>query len=349
MLNAVKREENGGNEEGNNGSRNHRRKRERKEGDEMNNSSDKRDIEEYEKNKIKNRRYSFDWKDGEDDNTQDHADSTVSGSLDSSQSVLEMELNIERSTLQQNGDQQHEEKIIQVEVAEPTNPTMRPIVVSFPGGCVPSSETEASLPIIFHAFQRSPHSTRGLLLRGTDEKCTYISSNQGRGYDNRKTKTLVGVFNPQQESLVLYLAAERGTVFPMQQFVSSTNDVTATMTNQKLSWEARNSELHHAFGSSRKQKYLKSVSANKVDANSIVEASTPAVLLETGVANKREDSSTQDGQVTSPTQVSLIPAFPSQGIPRSFSSLCTIFSASFFSSLFSLVVYRPCCSGYRRI
>jgi len=92
----------------------------------------------------------------------------------------------------------------------------------------------------------------------------------------------------------------------MQQFLSNTIDATVTYNHPKLSWEAWNSELHHAFGSSRKQKYLKSVSANKVDANSIVEVQSPATLLETGVVNKREDSASQEDQVTSPTQVNSV-------------------------------------------
>jgi hypothetical protein len=335
MLNSVKREKDDENGEGPNGStKYHKRKRERiKKEYEVNNSSGKNDVEEDERKKIK-KRSSFDFKEGEDNKKNDPSDSTVAENSESSQKMLEMEWNIESSTLQQNGDEQHEEKIIQVEVAEPTNPTTSPIVVSFPGGCAPPSDNEPSWPIIFHAFQRSPHSTRGLLLRGTDEKCTYVSSNQGRGYDNRKTKTLVGVFNPQQKSLVLYLAAQRGTVFPMQQFLSNTIDATVTYNNPKLSWEARNSELHHAFGSSRKQKYLKSVSANKVDANSIVEVQSPSTLLETGVVNKRENSTSQEGQVTSPTQVSSVVKyllFFGQTQIHSLSSLLFILPPTFYS------------------
>jgi hypothetical protein len=330
MGDAVRREEDDENEEGPNGTKYHKRKRERiKEEYKTNNSSGKNDFEEDERKKIK-KRSSFDFEDGEDDNKNDQSDSTVAGNSEGSQNMLEMEWNIESSTIPQNGDEQREEKIIQVEFAEPTNPTISPIVVSFPGGCAPPSVNDPSWPITIHAFQRSPHSTRGLLLRGTDEKCTYVSSNQGRGYDNRKTKTLVGVFNPQQKSLVLYLAAQRGTVFPMQQFLSNANDAKVTCNNPKLSWEARNSELHHAFGSSRKQKYLKSVSANKVDANSIVEAKSPSALLETGGVIKREDSTRQEGQVTSPTQVSSVTAFIYLDIPDPFTFLFTFYSPSFF-------------------
>ena len=92
----------------------------------------------------------------------------------------------------------------------------------------------------------------------------------------------------------------------MQQFLSNTIDATVTYNHPRLSWEAQNSELHHASGSNRKQKYLKSVSANKVDANSIVEVQSPATSLETGVVNKREDSASQEDQVTSPTQVNSV-------------------------------------------
>jgi hypothetical protein len=80
----------------------------------VNNSSCNNDVEEDERKKIK--RSSFYFQEGEDNNKNDQSESTVAENSESSQKMLEMEWNIESSTLQLNGDEQHEEKIIQVEV-----------------------------------------------------------------------------------------------------------------------------------------------------------------------------------------------------------------------------------------
>lgn len=298
MWNGVKREEEDLDvEEHSTGSvKNLKRKREKKEKKKRKSSDDT----DKKKKKKKKKRYSVGDEDSEDGKKYDELDSHAISHIDKNGCDINMsETEIETSIARQNGAQHPHDAIIQVEVAETLDPTKAPIVVSFPGGCM----TDASLPITFHSFQRTPHSTRGVHLRGTDDKCTYISSNLGRGYDYRKTKTLVGVYNVQQRKLVLHLAAEKGTVFPMQQYVSGINSSTTANDNQNLTWEARKNELYEAFGSTKKQKYLKSAAANKVDVNAVVGSNSPAILLDTGVANKQQNTTIQENQPASTSQV----------------------------------------------
>jgi hypothetical protein len=296
MWNGLKREEEDlAVEEHSTGSgKNLKRKREKKEKKKRKSSEDK-------DKKKKKKRYSLDDEGSEDDKKHEELDSHTMSHIDKNVGDINMsETETETSIARQNGAQKHHDAVIQVEVADTLDPTKAPIVVSFPGGCI----TDASLPITFHSFQRTPHSTRGVHLRGTDDKCTYTSSTLGRGYDYRKTKTLVGVYSVQQRKLVLHLAAEKGTVFPMQQYVSGiSSSATTANKNQNLTWDARKNELYEAFGSTKKQKYLKSAAANKVDVNAVVGSNSPAILLDTDVANKQQNSTIQENQPASTSQV----------------------------------------------
>ena len=194
---------------------------------------------------------------------------------------------------------------IKAMVASITDPSSAPIVVSFPGGFESPCSDVPSLPIEFHSYRRNPHSSRGIRLIGRDKKCTYISSNLGRGFDHRRTKTLVGVYNVQERTLLLHLAAEKGTVFPMQQYITA-NSHTGTANNEILSWDARRNELFEAFGSSKKLKYLKSAAANKVNISLVVGANDPSKLLESTVATKQPGTALQQELTVSTRSVSFL-------------------------------------------
>jgi hypothetical protein len=181
---------------------------------------------------------------------------------------------------------------LRVQVASDPSTSTHPIVVSFPAGLPPSMTSISSTPSVARSVQfeddannnnnnSSPpvftwskvrqSSTRGRLIYGTDDTCTYISSNEGRGHDSRLTKFYVGVYHKPTGSIKFIPSSEKGTVFALNQSVTSYND-TKSMDFRNLSIAERRRMVFESFGSQKKKKVLKSQQANIVEMRSVVGA-----------------------------------------------------------------------------
>ena len=143
--------------------------------------------------------------------------------------------------------------------AHDSDPSVDPVVVSFPGG-VP----EESMPKF--TWKKNPASAnkRGRLVVGRDETCVYRGQSDGMGYDGRRTKLCVGVLNKRTGKLEVYPAAERGTVFTLEQSVPSYRS-TLYAAPRQLTASQRRKALFEDFGSQKKRRVLKSQEANVVD------------------------------------------------------------------------------------
>ncbi len=184
---------------------------------------------------------------------------------------------------------------VSVEVA-PINPEHDPIVVSFPRG-VPASIAAgdsdgmaSNPPPRFTCSNLKESSSRGRRISGEDDDCTYTASAQGRGHDGRLTKIFVGVYNKKSKTLKLVPAAEKGTVFALDQKVKGyTSNVangsllfggTQTQSNGDgseaqatvgvISAANQVQMLVESFGSRKKQKVMASRASNKVNIHSVV-------------------------------------------------------------------------------
>lgn len=189
---------------------------------------------------------------------------------------------------------------LRVQVAE-SSPTKDPIVVSFPSG-LPSSMTSDSLsssrpertirfydedeegeengnvngqgsskPPVFTWTRARRVSTKGKIIYGSDDTCTFISSNDGRGNDGRLTKFYVGVYHKPTSTLKLIPSTEKGTVFSMDQSVTDYHD-SKSLDFRNMSYGERRRLVFESFGSTKKKKTLKSQAANVVEMNSVVGA-----------------------------------------------------------------------------
>ena len=86
---------------------------------------------------------------------------------------------------------------LKVEVEE-ADSTKDPVIVSFPAG-IPASITNAPIhsndednehtsPPVFSWTRARKASSKGRILHGADDTCTYSAMNEGRGQDGRLTK-----------------------------------------------------------------------------------------------------------------------------------------------------------------
>lgn len=188
---------------------------------------------------------------------------------------------------------------LRVQVAE-SSPTTDPIVISFPAGLpgsmTPSSSStgaersirfddedededengnsnsnSSSKPPVFTWTRARTVSSKGKIIHGSDDTCTYISSNDGRGHDGRLTKFYVGVYHKPTSTLKLITSTEKGTVFSMDQSVTNYHD-SKSLDFRNMSYRERRKLVFESFGSTRKKKTLKSQAANVVEMKSVVGA-----------------------------------------------------------------------------
>ena len=146
---------------------------------------------------------------------------------------------------------------------EDADPSSDPIVVSFPGG-VPVDVTAQFVQRRLRVGAKT-----GRMLIGRDETCLYQAENLGRGNDGRRTKLCIGLFNKKTGTLTVSLAAEKGTVFALDQSILK---YTAVNDSEHTTAAERRKALFLDFGSTKKQKTLKSQEANRVTVDSVIGA-----------------------------------------------------------------------------
>lgn len=128
-----------------------------------------------------------------------------------------------------------------------------------------------SPPPVFTWTKARKSSSRGRLIHGSDDTCTYISSNEGRGHGGRLTKFYIGIYHKPTSTVKFIPASEKGTVFNMNQSVTSYHD-SKGMDFRNLSIAERRRMVFESFGSQKKKKVMKSQQANIVEMRSVVGA-----------------------------------------------------------------------------
>jgi hypothetical protein len=176
---------------------------------------------------------------------------------------------------------------LRIEVAESSS-SSNPVVVSFPTGVPPSmaavsssssttrtvrfeDDSNGPKPPVFTWTKVRKSSSKGRIIHGSDETCTYIASNEGKGYDGRLTKFYVGLYHKPTSSVKLIPASEKGTVFAMGQAITDYND-SKSMNFRNLSIAERRRMVFESFGSQKKKKVMRSQQANVVEMKSVVGA-----------------------------------------------------------------------------
>ncbi len=147
-----------------------------------------------------------------------------------------------------------------IEVAA-RNPKQDPIVASFPGGFPFTEDDEEGVRFVWRKLE--PRSKHGRSLMGRDSTCIYQAESVPG--ETRLTKTCVGLYNKRTGKLSLHQTAEEGSVFSLTQIVRNYKEELPS-----LSRGERRKALFEAFGSSKKQKVLKSQAANVVNVKSVV-------------------------------------------------------------------------------
>jgi hypothetical protein len=153
--------------------------------------------------------------------------------------------------------------VIQVETP---NVLVDPVVASFPSGIPEHCGTEDGPTFAWRKLQQK--SKKGRSLIGKDETNIYQAASSKKDA-KRLTKLCVGLYNKKTGSLTLHQAAEKGTVFSLSQEVISYKDSSAELPS-KMSGADRRRALFESFGSSKKQKVLKSQAANVVNVDAVV-------------------------------------------------------------------------------
>lgn len=166
---------------------------------------------------------------------------------------------------------------LKVNVEDPDS-AKNPVVVSFPAG-LPSSMTissndqehDDSSPPVFTWTKARQSAKKGRILHGSDHACTYSAMNAGRGSDGRLTKFYVAIYHKPTNTIKFIPSSEQGTVFSINQKVTSYHD-SKSMDFRNLSVSERRRMVFESFGSSKKKKVLRSQDANVVEMKSVVGA-----------------------------------------------------------------------------
>jgi A49-like RNA polymerase I associated factor len=180
-----------------------------------------------------------------------------------------------RSSSGENGTETTTTSTVRLKVA-PIDATANPLVCSFPGG-VPTLSTASPLQLQWR---------RGSRLTGKDETCHYTSINNTMMRTNstrssaqqpskqspipqQPTQLAIGVYDRHTQTVTVHLAAERGTVFCLQQHVSSYTSAlhhpaSGTTDSSSATAAANYLALYEDFGSAKKRKVLASQQANRV-------------------------------------------------------------------------------------
>ena len=174
---------------------------------------------------------------------------------------------------------------VKVEVAT-NNLDFDPVVVSFPRGVPNSIASSTSLgddddgggddaepPLRFLRSKPKSSSSRGTLITGEDDHCTYTASASGRGHDGRLTKAYVCVYDKKAGTLRLVQSAERGTIFALDQCAKEYTPKINGAGGEETGTRSTQDQLQllvDSFGSRKKQKVMNSRASNQVNIHSVV-------------------------------------------------------------------------------
>ena len=192
---------------------------------------------------------------------------------------------------EKHGEEQVSQRKVVIQVQKP-DAASDPILVSFPGG-IPE-QNKRNPPPKFIWRQLNPKAKLGRAVEGQDGQgshgaaCVYRGTCLGLGYDDRRTKMCVGIYDKQTGILKLHQAAARGTVFALQQHLPSSYKEG----RKKLDEDEQNLDSSKAlftdFGSAKKRKVLKSQQDNRVNVDTVIGAGS--VIADSILGDQRSDN-----------------------------------------------------------
>eukprot|EP00934_Nitzschia_sp_Nitz4_P007393 Nitzschia sp. Nitz4//scaffold3_size479765//298808//300193//NITZ4_000123-RA/size479765-processed-gene-1.468-mRNA-1//1//CDS//3329550827//7383//frame0 len=168
-------------------------------------------------------------------------------------------------------------------IVDNTSSQENPILVSFPGGLpesIQQSTTSESERPTCQWQKLSQKSSAGREVTAKDKHCSYSAYSRGLGYDDRRTKVCVGVYDKSRGVVMIREAASKGTVFALQQSVPSYLEKNGTEEQNALDRLAYSTSVFEDFGSAKKQRVLKSQAANRVDINHVVGAGSGSAVMQ---------------------------------------------------------------------
>lgn len=170
-------------------------------------------------------------------------------------------------------------------IVENSSPLDNPVVVSFPSGLPESLQKGARTSDVerptFQWEKLSQKSSMGRQITAKDKHCTYTASARGLGYDDRRTKLCVGVFDKRRGVVVIREAACKGTVFSLQQTVPSYLETSEIIQSQPgEAFLTFSTQVFEDFGSSKKRKVLKSQAANRVEIDNVIGAGAGSAVMQ---------------------------------------------------------------------
>lgn len=170
-------------------------------------------------------------------------------------------------------------KKIVIQVA-PRDAKKDPIVASFPGG-LPHIKGEDDKSQMFVWRKVEATGTKGRMVMGKDSTCVYQAESDPDAKPNL-TKHCVGLYNKKTGKLTLHQTAQEGTVFSLRQIVRNYKEELPSLTRTE-----RRKALFDAFGTSKKQKVIRSQAANVVNVNSVV--GSGKIMRKAFLANQSEE------------------------------------------------------------
>jgi hypothetical protein len=205
---------------------------------------------------------------------------------------------------------------LKVAVQDPDS-TKNPVVVSFPAG-LPSSiannsndeDHDSRSPPVFTWTKARQASSKGRILHGSDDACTYSAMNAGRGSDGRLTKLYVAIYHKPTNTVKFIPSSENGTVFAINQKVTSYHD-SKSLDFRNLTMSERRKMVFESFGSSKKKKVLRSQAANVVEMKSVVGAGDGMMKalgsqIETGIVSESNKNVMEEVKKGSDAKVSIM-------------------------------------------
>ena len=176
-----------------------------------------------------------------------------------------------------------------------SDPSDNPIVVSFPRGVPEALQKEAdesSVPPKFLWQKLSDKSKTGRRVVGHDQHCVYSGQSKGIGFDDRRTKLCIAVYDKKKGVMRIQEAASRGTVYSLEQTVPTYLETHPQDTFQvgKNLVEYSNA-VFADFGTSKKRKVLKSQAANRVELENVLGAGVGSAMVEKITAGQQMSAS----------------------------------------------------------
>ena len=192
------------------------------------------------------------------------------------------------------------ERSVVIRVPKTPDASVDPLLCSFPSGLPAAlqegtsaaSPEEASMP----HFVIQKQSKGDKLIVGKDHACLYTAVAPKQPVQERTHQVCIGIYDKHTQQVTLQPVADNGFIYTMTQSVPSyqarNSEAARTVI---MSAAERRQALYGDFGSSKKQKVLRSQEANRVNVESVVGAGNVNAIL-SGMSESNRQAVAQQQQ-----------------------------------------------------